>query len=137
MTFMAVSSRADALRRLGKMLDDIQPGAELLCFTNSLEALATARQREIDVALLEAEMPELTGIDLGQYLQELYPLVNLIFLSREQSHCFAALSLHASGYVLEPLSPEALRRELGDLRHPALEKAHKRVFAQTFGNFEL
>ena len=137
MTFMAVSNRGDTLNRLREYLGEIQPNAELICFDSSLTALATARQKDVDTAFLEVKMPELNGIDLGQYLQELHPLVNLIFISRERTHGFAALSLHASGYMLEPVSREALRRELDDLRHPAMQKAHKRVFAQTFGNFEL
>ncbi len=137
MTFMAVAGRANALKELGEALGQIRPDAELLCFDNSPEALAAARRREIDVAFLEAELPELSGLDLGQYLKELYPRVNLVFLARGEAHCYAALSLHASGYVLEPVSEAALRRELEDLRHPAAEKSIKRAFAQTFGNFEL
>ena len=137
MIFMAVANRPDALKGLCEALRGILPDAELLCFDSSPEALAAARQREVDVAFLEAEMPELSGLDLGQYLKELYPLVNLIYLAQGQDFCYPALSQHASGYVLEPVSPDALRRELEDLRHPAEQKAHKRVFAQTFGNFEL
>ena len=137
MTFMAVSNRGETLDRLKAFMRELQPDAELLCFDSTLSALATARVRDVDVAFLEVEMPELNGLDLGQYLRELHPLVNLIFVSREKSHGFTALSLHASGYVLEPVSREALRRELDDLRHPAREKTQKRVFAQTFGNFEL
>ena len=137
MTILIASSAPEALEALGARVRALQPDAELLCFRSSLEALAEARQREIDVALLETEMPELNGLDLGQYLQELYPLVNLIFLSDSADDAFDALSLHASGYILKPASDFLLRHELGDLRHPAAEKAHKRVFAQTFGNFEL
>ena len=137
MTLMAVSDRSETLDRLKAFLRELQPDAELLCFDSTLSALATARARDVDVAFLEVEMPELNGLDLGQYLRELHPLVNLIFVSREKSHGFIALSLHASGYVLEPVSREALRQELDDLRHPAREKTQKRVFAQTFGNFEL
>ena len=137
MICLAVDSSADALRRLAEDLRAIEPGAELMCFESSPEALAAARLREIDVAFLEAELPELGGIDLGQYLKELYPLVNLVYLSHGPEHACAAMSLHASGYLLKPATGEALRRELDDLRHPASQKARARVFAQTFGSFEL
>ena len=137
MTFLAVDKNADRLRALSEMLSARRPDAELLCFTGSLEALAAARQKEIDVAFLEADMPELGGTDLGLYLKDLYPLVNLIYLSDGPEHAYAALTQHASGYVVRPATDDALRNELEDLRHPAAEKARKRVFAQTFGNFEL
>jgi len=127
MTILLVEQNASALELLRRLVAAIQPEAELLCFQDSLEALAAARQREIDVAFLETELPELNGLDLGQYLQELYPLINLIFLSDGADDAFDALSLHASGYILKPASDFLLRHELQDLRHPAAEKAHIEV----------
>ena len=126
-----------ALDSLQKLVASLRPEAELLAFTDSLAALAAAREREINVAFLETELAELNGLDLGQYLQELYPQVNLIFLSQGPDDAFDALSLHASGYIMKPASSFLLKHELGDLRHPPAEGARKRVFAQTFGNFEL
>ena len=136
MTILAVDSSAQALRQLSKALAAVAPDAQMLGFESSLAALAAARERDIDVAFLETDMPELGGLDLGQYLKELHPMVNLIYLTAAPDRGYEALALHASGYLLKPATPQALRRELGDLRHPAGEK-RRRVFAQTFGNFEL
>ena len=44
---------------------------------------------------------------------------------------------HASGYLLKPVTEENMQTELTDLRHPAEQQKQKRLFAQTFGNFEL
>ena len=137
MTILLVAENARDLERLAALLAALKPEAEVLRFQSSLEALAAAREREIDIAFLETELPELSGLDLGQYLQELYPTVNLVFLSEGADDAFDALSLHASGYIMKPASDFLLRHELDDLRHPPAEKAQKRVFAQTFGNFEL
>ena len=137
MTFLLVESSAAALEALRALVAGLRPDALLLCFTGSPEALAAARQREIDVALLATDLPELSGLDLGRYLKELYPRVNLVFLSNGPERACEALELHASGYVMGPPTEAALRRELDDLRHPVGSQAAKRVFAQTFGNFEL
>ena len=137
MTILLTEENAQALERLTGLVAALQPDAELLGFQSSLEALAAARNREIDIALLRSDMPELSGLDLGQYLKELYPLVNLIFLSDGPAHACKALAMHASGYIVDPVAEDALRRELDDLRHPSTQKSAKRVFAQTFGNFEL
>jgi two-component SAPR family response regulator len=137
MRILAVDDRPDGLEEMRKLTQKLQPEAELLTSASSLEALAIARKTEIDIALLRVETPELGGLDLGRYLVELNPLVNLIYVSGDEGHGYEAMSIHASGYMLEPVKQEAVRRELEDLRHPALEKEHKRVFAQTFGNFEL
>ena len=137
MTILIVESNAQSLETLAARVKALRPESDLLCYQDSLEALAAAREREVDVAILETELSELNGLDLGQYIQELYPPVNLIFLSDGEEDAFDALSMHASGYIMKPASDFLLRHELDDLRHPAAEKAQKRVFAQTFGNFEL
>ncbi len=137
MTILNVLRDAKSRQAVGQMVAGLAQEAELLSFENGLPALAAAREKEIDVAVLETELPELTGLDLGQYLQELYPLVNLIYLSESTERSYEALRQHASGYLLSPPTEELMRRELEDLRHPAAQKKQKRVFAQTFGNFEL
>ena len=98
--------------------------------------MAAAREKEVDITFLAVETPELGGLDLGQYLKDLYPLVNLIYLTESRTSSYDAFVQHASGYILKPATAENIARELIDLRHPAIVKEHKRVFAQTFGNFE-
>ena len=137
MRILAVDNGRDALEQLESFILAVYPDEEIHCFDSSLEALAMARTQEIDIAFLAAEMPELNGLDLGQYLVDLYPLVNLIFLAEDRDHAYEAMMLHASGYMLRPVSQEAVKKELDDLRHSSVQKNHKRVFAQTFGNFEL
>ena len=137
MTVLNVLKDANSLQAVGRMVTGLAPEAELLSFENGLPALAAAREKEIDVAVLETDLPELNGLDLGQYLQELYPLVNLIYLSENTERSFDAMRQHASGYLLTPPTEALMRRELEDLRHPAVQKNQKRLFAQTFGNFEL
>lgn len=136
MTILAVDSSAEALKRLEGIVSSLAPDSDARYFQSSLEALAAARSTPVDIALLEPDLAELDGLNLGQYLKELNPLVNLIYLSENRDKCFEAMGLHASGYLLKPAEAEAVRREFDDLRHPAIQ-SQKRVFAQTFGNFEL
>ena len=137
MTVLIVLKDEREIPALTQTLTKLLPEAELLCFSGPLPALAEARKTEIDIALLDVDLPELGGIDLGQYLRELYPFVNLIYLSEGPERAFEAISQHASGYLLKPAAAESVRLEMDDLRHPASEKKQKRLFAQTFGNFEL
>lgn len=137
MTVLTVLENETELFAARDLIAEILPDADLLCFGNSLPALAAARSREIDVAVLDTKLTELSGIDFGQYLQDLYPYINLIYLSEDKELGYAALNQHASGYLLKPASRDNLQRELDDLRHPAVQKNQKRLFAQTFGNFEL
>ena len=137
MTILNVLKNGEARSAVGQTLEELSPDAELMSFEDGLAALKAAREKEIDVAFLDVDLPELSGLDLGQYLQELYPLVNLIYLADNGEKGYEAMAQHASGYLLKPAGAASLRRELDDLRHSAVQKKHKRVFAQTFGNFEL
>ena len=137
MTILAVMEDEQALARLTEMIAAEVPDSELMCFGSGLPALAAARTQEIDIGIIDVGLSELGGLDFGQYLQEMYPLVNLIYLSDDKQFGYSALAQHASGYLLKPPSRENLQREFEDLRHPAAQKNQKRVFAQTFGNFEL
>ena len=137
MTIMMVDDNAQRLGKMAELLAGAYPDAMILSSDSSLAALAKAREEEIDTAFLRTDLPELGGVDLGSYLKDLNPFVNLIFLSESKDQGYEALRLHASGYLLDPVTRQAVQKEMEDLRYPEEHKKHKRVFAQTFGNFEL
>ena len=137
MNVLAVMENEIALPPMMEMLGAMEPEANLMCFGSSLPALSAARSQEIDIAVIDAALPELSGLDFGQYLQELHPNVNLIYLSADKEIGYDALRQHASGILPKPIVETELRRELSELRFPQPHKKGKRLFAQTFGNFEL
>ena len=136
MRILLVDTDKKLLKKTKEDIGDLLPEAEILCHESSLTALAAARKKMIDIAFLEADMPELDGLLLGQYLRDLNPQINLIYFTDSPEHGYDALKLHASGYILKPAETDRMKEELDDLRHPVGKNSHKRVFAQTFGNFE-
>ena len=137
MNILVVLAKENERESVREMISAYRPEAELRLFDSGLTALADARKQEADIAVIDTELPELGGLDFGQYLQELYPDVNLIYLSSDKAAGYTALRQHASGILSKPVAEPELVRELEDLRHPSVMKNHKRLFAQTFGNFEL
>ena len=137
MKFLAVDDERTSLDKVVGLIEKIKPGSQCFAFDSALSALAKAREEEIDVAFLDVNMPELSGIDLGKYLVELNPSMNIIFLTEHKEFAFEAMQLHASGYIYKPEVEERIGKELDTLRYPEIRKKYKRVFAQTFGNFEL
>ena len=137
MRTIVVDSDKEALTKLSRTIGSLLPDAERFSYESSMSALAKARETEFDLAFINAQMPELSGLDLGLYLRELYPYINLIFLSENKEGSYEAMRMHASGYVLKTAGKAALKKELEDLRYPEHQKKHKRVFIQTFGNFEI
>ena len=137
MKIFAVDDDPLFLKKMEKMLASAAADAELEIFQDSPAALARAREEEADVVFLETGMPELGGLDLGQYLKDLNPYINLIYVAKDGKDAAEAMQQHASGYMIKPVDEKQIRKELEDLRYPEEWKKHKRVFAQTFGNFEL
>lgn len=137
MTIIAVDDRPEDLDKCAGMLEALYGGAELWKFDDPFHALAKARETEIDTALIAVGMQDLNGLELGRYLKDLNPFVNLIFVGEDGKYGYEALSIHASGYLLKPLSEGSLKKEMDDLRYPESMKQQKRMFIQTFGNFEI
>ena len=48
-----------------------------------------------------------------------------------------AMKLHASGYLMKPVTAEDIRAELRDLRYPIFEKKDRLLYFRCFGPFEV
>ena len=119
MNILTVLENEAAIPKMTEMISALQPDAEIMCFGSSLPALAAARRHEVDIAVLDVALQDLSGLEFGQYLQDLYPFVNLIYLAGSEESAYEAMTQHASGYLLKPATKELLGKELSDLRHPA------------------
>lgn len=137
MVIYAVDNSKTSLEQLDQVLSAQSPQAEIHCFDNSPEALAAARDQTVHAAFLETELSEMNGLVLGQYLKDLHPYINLIFLTQSKADAFDAMALRASGCLLKPVSDKAVSTELNELRFKAEDAQQKRVFVQTFGDFEI
>lgn len=137
MKIIAVDNDSKNLEKTGELIKKISSDAELSLFDSSLSALDHAREEEIDVVITDVDTDELSGLDLGRYLKELNPYVNIIYHCEQTDSAYDAMRLHASGYIKKPGKEEDFRNELESLRYPDVDHRYKRVFAQTFGNFEL
>lgn len=100
-------------------------------------ALEYVRTHAVDVAFLDVEMPQMTGLELAKRIKDVRPNINIIFVTAYEEYAFEAHKLYASGYLLKPVKEEAVRAALENLRHPVqLEKTDK-LQVRCFGNFDV
>ena len=135
MTIYASDDRPGALELLLDAIRAAAPGAEVRGFHSGRELLDCAAERPCEVAFLDIDMPGMDGIETARRLKLRLPLVNIVFATGYDEYKGDAMDLRASGYLLKPITPEKVRAELDDLRHPPAQPA-KRVRLQCFGNFE-
>ena len=110
---------------------------EVKGFTNPLEALAFVQENPVDLALLDIEMPEMTGIQLAGKIKETRPGTAVIFLTAYSQYAVDAFAVRASGYLLKPVTKDALTTEIGYVLSARPKKMTGDVVIRTFGNFDV
>ena len=135
MTIVAVDDEKIALEALSNAIREAAPKAELHSFRWSEDVLAFAEETRIDVAFLDVEMAVTSGVQLAQRLTLYQPQINIIFATGFGQYRDSAFDLHASGYLMKPITAEKVRVELAHLRYPV--RSGKRIQVQAFGNFEV
>ena len=137
MNILAVDDEYFSLELMKSALGEVAAGANLFPCSDVQNALRVARETRIDVAFLDIHMPEMTGVELARELKALNPKVNIIFATGFSEHMKEGIDLRMSGYIMKPVTPEAVKAELENLRHPIEWSNEKRIRILTFGNFDV
>lgn len=134
MRILAVDDEKLLPEALADAIGKAEPAAEIFCFRSGKAALTFAAQTPCEVAFLDIHMRDMDGFLLAKELKRIDPTVNIIFATSCSEYALVALELHCSGYLMKPITPEKVRRELGNLRYPIRQKGQQRVYFQAFGN---
>lgn len=105
-------------------------------FTDPMQALAYARDNRVDFALLDIDMPGMTGLDLAKALRKLRPDVIVVFVTAHPKFAVEALRMKADYMVFKPFD----RDDIADVLQRAQllqSRQKKRVQLHTFGPFEM
>ena len=138
MTIIALDDEVLQLNMLLKCIRTVAPAAALEGFTAPDELLAFVRRNKIDVAFLDIQLFGANGMDVAKKLKLLQPHVNIIFCTAYSQYAAEAFSLRASGYILKPVTMNAVRTELDTLRNPSIMTgADGKLEIQCFGNFDV
>lgn len=103
-------ARVELKRLLGKF-DDIEIVAEA---KNAHEAIAQLKEQSIDLAFLDIQMPEITGLELAQ---EIGNKTLFVFCTAFSEHALDAFALNAADYLVKPVNPERLGQTLQRVRN--------------------
>ena len=137
MNILAVDDEYFALELMKSALEEVAGGSTVYLCRDVVSALQTAAKTRIDVAFLDIHMPGMSGIELAHELKKLNEKVNIVFATGYSEYMKAGIDLRLSGYIMKPVTPEAVRTELENLRHPIEWNAEKRIKILTFGNFDV
>ena len=137
MRIMCVDDEPLALQMLELSVKKAKPDAEVSAFRKPRELLEAAKQNGCDIAFLDIHMRGMNGVELAKELKAVNPKMNIIFVTGFSEYAGEAMSLHASGYIMKPVSREKIEHELADLRFPIIPKSNALLRVQCFGNFDV
>ena len=137
MHIIAVDDEPYALGLLVRSIQEACPAAQISKFQSGHKALEFIESNHCDVAFLDIHMRGIDGLTLAKKIKDQRPKCNLIFVTGYSEYAGDALSMHASGYIIKPVSAEAIQAELEDLRHPVAQLPNTLLQIRCFGNFEV
>ncbi|MBQ9043640.1 MAG: response regulator [Eggerthellaceae bacterium] len=100
------------------VLEEVMPSATVVGFTRPSEAVEYAKANRVDLAFLDIEMGNTSGLDLCRALLDINPRTNVVFLTAYAEYSLDAWNTGASGFMVKPITPEGVREQFGRLRYP-------------------
>ncbi|MBQ7676981.1 MAG: response regulator [Lachnospiraceae bacterium] len=100
------------------VLEEVMPDAAITGFIWPKEAIEYARTNRVELAVLDIEIGNSSGLELCHTLHEINPTTNVIFLTAYADYSLDAWQTEAGGFLLKPLTAEAVRDQLKRLRYP-------------------
>ena len=135
MRIIAVDDEKIALEALSGAIKAVVAEDEVISFRYPEDAIEYVKENFCDIAFLDIDMAGMSGVELAEELKKYNSEINIVFCTGYGNYRDKAFELHASGYLMKPITPEKVKQELENLRRPIFEK--KRLKVQTFGNFEV
>ena len=90
------------------------PGLEVVGeATNGQEAVRFVEECQLDVVLMDLQMPVLNGVQATQMIKKRWPAIKVIALTMYGAEQAAALAAGADAFVLKGAAPERLLIALG------------------------
>jgi len=136
LNILIVDDEQPAIDNLKYVVNRAAPEANVAATTSCHDAIDAIAGGIVDVAMLDIEMPEMSGIKLAKRMKEINPQVNIIFVTAYTEYAITAMKERASGYLLKPASVEDVRTELDNLRNP-VQNIHSGLYVKCFGRFEV
>ena len=113
------------------LLDDVRG------FSRPQDALDWAADHTVDLALLDIDMPGMTGLELADRLKRINPGTAIIFITAFSQYALDAYDVHPTSYLLKPFDQARLSKEVEYALSVRAARQPAHIAVQTFGHFEI
>ena len=104
-------------------------------FSNCEDALGYVKDNPVDIAFLDINMRGMGGLALAEKIVAACPDCKIVFCTGHEEYAIPAFKLHASGYLMKPISAADVQAEIDNIK--GIRKKQKPLEVRCFGNFEV
>ncbi len=87
---------------------------------------------DIQIALLDIEMPYISGLEVAKKIQKISPHTNIIFVTGHGKYALDVLEMYVSGFIMKPVNEKSMSKAIENLRIPI-----PKLTVRCFGRFEV
>ena len=109
----------DELEFLIKKEKDIN---EIFKAENGMKALEILEKQDVDLILLDIQMPGMTGLETARQLMDMPVYPQIIFVTAYNQFALEAFDVNALDYLLKPVEKDRLTRALNRVRNRMMDK---------------
>ena len=135
MIAIAVDDEVLMLGALVKAINASEDIREVTPFSDCDKALEFVIKTPVDIAFLDINMRGMGGLVLAEKILVLRPDCKIIFCTGYEEYAIPAFKLHASGYLMKPISAEDVQNEIDNIK--GVRQKEKLLTVKCFGNFEV
>lgn len=135
MIAIAVDDEALMLRALVRAISVSPDITGVFKFSDCEQALDYVKGNPVNVAFLDINMRGMGGLSLAEKIVALRPDCKIVFCTGYEEYAIPAFKLHASGYLMKPISAEDVQGEIDNIK--GVRKKEKLLNVKCFGNFEV
>ena len=135
MIAIAVDDEALMLGALVAAIEASPDITKVVQFSDCDQALEFVKNHPTDIAFLDINMRGMGGLALAERILKSRPNCKIVFCTGYEEYAIPAFKLHASGYLMKPISAEDVQGEIDNIN--GVNQREKLLRVNCFGNFEV
>lgn len=135
MIAIAVDDEVLMLSALAKAISASPDITSVTKFSDCDAAMEHIKTNPVEIAFLDINMRGMGGLALAEKILSYRPNCKIVFCTGHEEYALAAFKLHASGYLMKPISAEEVQGEIDNIK--GVKQKEKMLTVNCFGNFEV
>ena len=135
MIAIAVDDEALMLRALVRAISVSPDVTGVFKFSVPEKALDFVQNNSVNIAFLDINMRGMGGLALAEKIISFRPDCKIVFCTGYEEYAIPAFKLHASGYLMKPISAEDVQGEIDNIK--GVRQKEKLLKVKCFGHFDV